>query len=239
MPADGVQAFQQAVQALNQHGICVGLCSDSPLPQLQQLAGELGLTGPIVAENGNVVSYNDQTVAVNELPGIAIFKQHVAELASRQELKQSPDFIAPEFGGQPVAPGSWGFGADRIASVSVSGPAPFIEALGQHFASWPGISVDCSPEYNFLAIHPGPDFTQGKANTLQLLAQHGCGVVMVGNSMSDWAGPNSGVLSTFVGRARISPGVQSHSAYVSSQPLLAGVVDILNHLVDGAEGAKP
>ena len=47
-------AVSQAIRRLEEHSIIVGLVSGRTLPELESLAGELGITGPIIAENGGV-----------------------------------------------------------------------------------------------------------------------------------------------------------------------------------------
>jgi len=44
----------QAIRRLEEQGIIVGLVSGRTLPRLESLARDLGITGPIIAENGGV-----------------------------------------------------------------------------------------------------------------------------------------------------------------------------------------
>lgn len=47
-------AVFQAIRRLEEHSITVGLVSGRTLPELESMAGELGISGPIIAENGGV-----------------------------------------------------------------------------------------------------------------------------------------------------------------------------------------
>jgi len=61
----------QVIRHLEKKGITVGLVSGRTLPQLDRMARELGITGPIIAENGGVAR-----VTVNgELVDLGFFRQ--------------------------------------------------------------------------------------------------------------------------------------------------------------------
>jgi hypothetical protein len=227
-----VVLLKQAVINAKGKSLFVGLCSDSPLPQLQKLLGQLGIDGPVIAENGNVLSNNGKILAINPLLAIDTCKQQICELAQELGILQTEDLIAKEFGGVASEDfdKQWGFGANRLSSVSVFGPAKLIEKLGGGLSGQVGISVDCSPEYNYLAIHPGSDYKQNKGNALGLLVAYGHNVIMIGNSMSDWVDPVLGVQCTFVANSRVTNDVLEQASYVSDKPLTKGVIDIINQI---------
>jgi hypothetical protein len=157
----------------------------------------------------------------------------IAVHAEQLMCVQDEDCIAPEFGGNLVNPNSnsWSFGANRQTSVTVFGPAALIESLGTTFNGNPNYTVDSSPEYNYVAIHPGNNYRVNKGITLNLLSSYGYTVVMVGNSTSDWVEPTLGVQCAFVANARISKDITEKAAYVSKKRLVEGVIDILTKLV--------
>lgn len=232
IPQYDVEKLKQAVREAKSKGVSVGICSDSPLPQLQILAETVGIDGPILAENGNILYHNGQMVVMNPLTDIELYKQQVVKEAQKFGICQGLDSVAREFGGEysknPEL--QWSFGANRYASVTVFGPSEMLKRLGEKFGAVPNISVDCSPQYNFLAIHPGDDYTQGKGKALSQLAQYNHTIVMIGNSMSDWVEPSSGVLSTFVANARITDEIVAKASYISHDILVKGVIDILNNI---------
>lgn len=234
---ESVFALKEQVANLKVQGVIVGLCSDSPLSPLIGLATQLGLDSetPIVAENGNIIHYGGQTVAVNPLPSLEEFKMQI--LAVADGLPQAEDTIAPEFGGHEpnFSDGQWAFGQGRVASVTVFGPVELITELGNLFGNVPGISIDCSPDFNFFAIHSGSDYTKNKGKTLAELVALGHNVTMVGNSKSDWVDPATGVKCAFVGGSRITPQITEQAAYVSSESTLNGVVDILTHIAQAKD----
>lgn len=229
---EDITSLQRAVSAANQKGISVGLCSDSPLQQLQEFAARLSIDGPIIAENGNLIFNNGKTLTVNSLDLIELIKDQISERAKELEYQQNMDCIAPEFGGKKMDPssGTWGFGANRQTSITVFGPSTLIETLGETYNGNSDFSVDSSPEYNYFAIHPGSNFKVNKGKTLNTLSAYGYNVVMVGNSISDWVEPTSGVQCAFVASSRISGDIEEKAAYVSSKPLVKGVVDILQQI---------
>lgn len=148
-------------------------------------------------------------------------------------LKQTDDSIAPEFGGSPVDVQNslWSFGANREASITVFGSAYLIERLGSHFnGQKQEFSVDCSPEYNFFAIHPGENYKLNKGQALNTLAAFGQNIIMVGNSMSDWVEPEQGVICAFVNGARINSDIVNKAGYISDKQTIKGVIDILEKI---------
>ncbi|MBL7159571.1 HAD hydrolase family protein [Candidatus Microgenomates bacterium] len=221
--------FSQAVDQLKKQGFGIGLCSDSPLPQLVEFSQQVGLAdGPIIAENGSIISNNGRKIILNELDGISGFKGMIIDVASGS-YKQDKDCVAPEFRGKTPDYSSnfWAFGANRETSVSVFGPPEFIGQLGKVFTDTQGISIDCSPKYNYFAIHPG-DCQQNKGKTLTLLSQFSYNVIMIGNSQSDWVCPSTGARCAFVRGSRISEETKEKAFYFSDKPTINGVIDILS-----------
>lgn len=230
---EDIHLLKQTIAQAKEKGLSVGLCSDSPLPQLEELAVKLGIDCPILAENGNILYNANQTLTLNALPGINTYKEQISLLASISGFQQTDDCIAPEFGGSPVDVQNslWSFGANRVASVTVFGPTQLIQELGSHFNSLEqGISVDCSPEYNYFAIHPGENYKLNKGKVLNTLSVYGYNIIMVGNSMLDWVESDQGVICTFVSGARINPDVANKAAYISNKPVIKGVIDILEKI---------
>lgn len=218
---------------LKAKGVSLGLCSDSPVDPLQDLAHRLGLDGVVVAENGNLVVHDGKKVTVRSLPDIAECRRIIEEIAAREGFVRTDDMLSPEFGGVPLDSGDrWAFGKGRETSVSVFGPAKLIEALGQEIGGNDQISVDCSPEYGFFGIHPGR-YKENKGKTLELVRKGRPTVILVGNSMSDWVPPQTGVQCAFVGDARISEEVAAQAFFRADPSAKAGkgAIACLRHIV--------
>ena len=49
-----IRHLEELIRHLEEQGIIVGLVSGRPLPELESLAHDLGITGSIIAENGGV-----------------------------------------------------------------------------------------------------------------------------------------------------------------------------------------
>ncbi len=233
IPAEDIHSLRQAVAKAKEKGFSVGLCSDSPLLQLKNVAEQLGVNGPILAENGNVLAHANQTLRLNALPSIDEYKEQINLVAADSGFKQTSDCVAPEFGGAPIDVQNlkWSFGANRETSITVFGPSQLIQQLGLHFSSnHERFSVDCSPEYNFFAIHPGNNYKKNKGHTLNTLSDYGHNIIMVGNSMSDWVEPDHGVICTFVSDAKINPDVAYNAGFISGKPVIKGIIDILENI---------
>lgn len=233
IPGGDIHLFKHAITKAKEKGLSVGLCSDSPLLQLKEIAEKLGIDGPILAENGNILTHANQTLILNGLPSIDAYKAQVSLLATEFGFEQTCDCVAPEFGGIPVDVQGlkWSFGANRETSITVFGPSRLILLLGSHFrGNQQEFSVDCSPEYNYFAIHPGDNYKRNKGQALNTLSVYGHNIIMAGNSMSDWVEPDHGVVCTFVSGARINPDVTNKAGYISGKPLVEGVIEILENL---------
>ncbi len=225
-------ALLAAIEQKKQQGYVVGLCSDSPELQLAQFAETLKIDGPIISENANMVTFQDQELVINPFPEQASYMDKVQEFAQYFGMEQVADCVAPEFGGKAVnyEQKEWAFGANRLTSISVFGPSDFILELGAELANEEGISIDCAPQDHFLAIHKGSNFRDHKGKLLAHLAKYQYNVTMIGNSNSDWVDPASGVKCAFVGDSRASKDVQEQAEMVSTLPYSKGVVEILNSM---------
>ena len=222
--------FRSQTARLKLLGCEIGLGSDSPQPQLARLASWLGISGPIIAENGSLVSYSGKVAALESFETCAALRQEI--LATAKELphyRQMTDCTSRQFGGDAVIfeLNEWAFGADRQASVSVFGPAAFLQQIVDRMGGEkPG--MDCAYESNFLAFHPAQDFRRAKAQTLAEISKTGVEVVMIGNSLSDWVEPEHRVHCLLVGNATAD--VKATGALVSKLDYFAGVLDCLTRI---------
>lgn len=239
-----VASLVRQVCRLERIGIAVGLCSDSPLDDLVRLADRLSLRGPIFAESGGVVTYNSEEQQFRFLIERQALFDQIALLAFLHDYRV-PDWAksgvgSPEFANLDDEPrfldyesGEWAFGRGRKASLSVFAPAPLIELIvdwvrnsGLHH-HW---HMDVSPEYNFLGIHAYP-VQECKGEIIDLMAQFGKQILMVGNSNSDLV--REGAACAFVGNAQIAPNQAQYIAqnqYTAQNQYIAGVIEILSKI---------
>lgn len=227
-----LSAFQQVVKKLIAQGIGIGLNSDSPLPQLIDFARKIGIqNAPIIAENGLLIAYEGKKLFLNKLSDYIGVRKSIHSYAQSIGYHRASDSTHPAFGGKPLMyeAGAWAFGANREASISLFGPSDLITKLGIEFSDIDGASVDCDPQYNYFAVHPG-DYRKNKGRALSMLSQFGHNVVMVGNSASDWVDPITGVQCAFVGGSRITQEMKEKATYCSDCPAARGVVDILQKI---------
>lgn len=224
--------LRSAVETAQERGWTVGLCSDSPLGALQGFAIRMGLGSniPIIAENGNLVAYRDKTAVVRSLSDVDALKRKVVELASISGIEEAVPVLAPEFGGAPLSAGDvFAFGAGRTTSLAVFGPPFFINKLRFIGAGLASVGMDVSPQFGYFALHPIPDFRNGKRLTLDLLAGSGNQVVMVGDSVSDFT-PSPDVACAFVFGHTLPPALAMQAWCIADAPLIEGVVQILNNV---------
>jgi hypothetical protein len=234
LPAESKLLLQHQISRLAASGIQVGLCSDSPLdPLYHHIAKPLGIKGPIIAENGNVIRYQNVEFCLRELSMIQSLRDKITDLieSSFTPYNQQKDCLSMEFGGKlpRFELNEWAFGAGRKTSISVFGPPQLIEYLDKHLPLEPGLSKDASPQYNYFAIHPS-NFRTNKGETLRALAAFGYDMTMVGNSMSDWVAPDSKVRCGFVGESTVSDDILAKASLTSEKPCAEGVIEILSRL---------
>lgn len=227
--------IQNLIRSLSAKGIQVGLCSDSPMqPLIDRIANPLGITGPIIAENGNIVRHDNFACCLRDLPSLHALREKISFIIDNYPAfyRRKDDCSSAEFGGTlpRFDRNEWAFGAGRETSIAIFGPRKLIESLGKDLVLPPTLSMDVSPEYNYLAIHPG-NFRLNKGETLQALSAFGYDVTMVGNSMSDWVAPDSGVRCGFVAESRVPEEILQQASYVSELPCADGVADILKKLL--------
>ncbi|MEV0265863.1 hypothetical protein AB0I49_31645 [Streptomyces sp. NPDC050617] len=234
-------AFREGVRALRSAGVRVGLCSDSPLEQLWEFGRAIGLGTPpdfpVIAENGNVAA--DGTVRVmTPFSRRTAIAERMAELARQSGLRRVADVLAPEFGGSAPAAREWGFGANRRASLSLFGPADFIESAIRHLTEWAlrdrwELSVDISPARTFAGLHPYSPTRLGKRRAFAELAAAGeRNMLMVGDSAADWIPDVPGVRSAFVAHSDVPAEAATGAWHFSDRPVLAGVIDILGKVTE-------
>lgn len=236
LEAGKLQELKAEIQQLQQLEIAVGLCSDSPLVSLSELASYIGITGPILAEMGSVISFFNNKEIIVQFEELDLVKNEIKRYAEELGYVQREDSFAPEFekSGVRVAPdfanSEWSFGAGRLASISVFGPRELIVLLARHLRGYLdgagfSASLDSSPQHNFLGIHPGQGLTR-KAEILTRLAEFGKRCLMVGDAATDFV--NVPLARTaFVGNAKVSEDMRNRAAYISQEDGLSGVIEIL------------
>ena len=238
--ASWLARFRTLVAELASVGFKVGLCSDSPLPQLQRFGEQIGLpiqgAFPILAENGNVFAYEDEVSLLTSSTQLTPLRSQIEMLAKHAGLRKLADVVAPEFGTGAIRMNAnqWAYGANRLTSLAVFAPRAFIASAGNEVIDWArsqrlDIGFDCSPDNNFLAAHPYDPVSKGKGIALARLAATER-VLMIGNSHADWVDPSTKVRCAFVGDADIATSIRSRAWYMSSALLNHGVLDVLTHV---------
>lgn len=246
--------FQVLVEELRAKKVYVGICSDSPLPQLKLLCKTLGLDSftPILAENGNLYFNGTKTIPIRSFTPnmLETIRQTALSVAGDLSLIRVDDVIAPEFGGKEFdVETHWGIGANRTNSFSLFGSEELISKVGAQLDiifSNPEyeIGVDCAPAHNYLGAHPIVDFRDGKKLAMQWVLDNSSltldSIWMIGDSKSDWMGiDNPKIRSCFVNQAKISEEMADGAFKVSQLSTLAGVNDLLESIRDSIQLSTP
>lgn len=235
--------FHKQVDHLRADDIRIGLCSDTPLEQLMGIAQSMDLPQPtpILAENGNLFYDGGDTIIRKRLSERVHDEilQRAQAIADECGYSRVADVVAPEFSDVVIDYSVlWGVGANRRTSISLFGPPDFIQRVGQevsraYLTNGQDVSVDISPEHNFLGIHPIDNFLYGKSVGMEWLWEHSENVSsgidslwMIGDSPSDLVGTaHPKMRSCFVATEKLSDQQRAEAFYISEQPLLAGVTD--------------
>jgi hypothetical protein len=231
---EDVSKLQELIRALKEKGMSVGLCSDSPLQQLIHFGSNLGIDGPVVAENGNIIFYNGNKIILNGINNVERIKSWLTEHLVEYGYPNVEDCIAPEFGGKSFDNPSieWAFGANRETSITVFGSEEVMRIVYPMIAKcYPSLTIDYSFSLpGYIGIHQG-EFKKQKGICLNTLSLFGHSIVIVGNSMSDWVERDNGVMCAFVAGSRIDEKTAKNCAYVSDKQTIKGVIDILEKLL--------
>lgn len=235
---ESLMQLKETISTAQKLGFGVGLCSDSSLAKLELLAKELNLEGPILAENGNIVKFGEQTIIVRSLEGFEDITEEVRKVLTSNGFEETIDLSPLVFGGihADYDHGKWSFGSGRISSISIYAPKRAIETLSDRFEHRKGLSIDVSPDHNYFCIHPN-DYSKNKSKTLQLIRSFTKNVLMIGNSSSDWMEPETSVDVGFVKNASVDDYHYNKAKYRAARPLCLGVSDILLEHIGGIPDA--
>lgn len=233
---EALEELIEKIHQLSKNGFTVGLNSDSPLPQLKELAKKLGIAGTvIIAENGAIVSYHDKEICLRTIENIDSIKSAIKTIADNFGLIQSPDIVACEFGGRKIKPKEWGFGANRAGTLSLfSLDKNFLSEVKKMMgiiASKQAVDCDFSPDYGFFSIHSCENFRRGKAEILERLAEAGHKVVSIGDSLSDYAGYSLPNRVVFVRNGLPDAILNQSHVSVSQFKGIGGVIETLNKIL--------
>lgn len=227
----GFGKVREIASSLQTEGYSIGLCSDSSARKLINLAESLGINGPIIAENGNIIKYKEKTIVIEEIKNRSGIINRARKILNSGGFQETEDKNPLQFSGKHAdyEKNEWAFGSDRLSSISIYANAEAIKLFDERAKEFPNVSIDSTPEYESLIIHP-KDYRQNKGKALTLIREIGQRVIMIGNTLSDWVDPSSGVECGFVENSRIPNEIRNKSAYVSRKHLAFGVADILTKI---------
>ena len=232
------ELLKSEIQQLQGQGVAVGLCSDSPGMPLQRLAQQLGMRGPILAENGNLLLIDRDSVVLNPLPNRLELETQIRSIARANGFTEEPQMEAVDFGGSPPdLRGRFAFGRGRQTSVACFGDPGFIARLElvsreQGWAQTFGVSLDCNPNwgpYGVAIAHPGSAVVAGKGMALDLLTRYGIERSwIIGDGAADCIEGNSKVRSFLVGQ--LGSPLGARAARATPQAGLAAVIELMNEV---------
>jgi len=173
------------------------LNSDSPLEVLKQFTKDFGFNEKVkfkyIAENGVVFDgfsneLQEFIIAKNlglSSDEIVTFKKQINDTTQQNPhssksiqnslCRKEPDvtshgFLKKEDLNKRDYNKYFYFGEGRQKSITVFSNKEFIGELGKQ--QWKNSSIDCSPEYNFFAIHKGKDYKNSKSNAYKLILDY-------------------------------------------------------------------
>lgn len=236
-------------------GIVIGLCSDSPLPLLEQWAEELGFTGPIVFEQGagfcdavggsalsvlpNATDWfprlRDEVVrlALTKVPRYGIYIGDNTTLVRNGVLLPGPcEYYLLVSGTRRYSFAAHVRRRDATSGLLVIDPVELrrmrleIEAIARSITDEP-LDVDENAEYGTLIIHAA---RTRKANGVRALLERmgATSLVFIGDSKPDFIG-DPRVIQCAVGNAQEE--YKQHCQFVAQGTYTAGVIELLEMIL--------
>ena len=236
--------LMDAVTEVQSAGIFVGLCSDSPLAPLAQLAARWGMTGPILSENGDYATSRGQSVALKKIEMVDEVKKEIRRIAIGLGYEEKTEMYAVDFDPrQSLLSGSFAFGQGRSASLSCFADKSLIEALRAELPAalkrggiTEPIAFDFNPNcgpYGVAILHAGKEVRSGKQDAMDILATGGVKKVwMIGDGPADvLTGPSQE--SFLVGQLANSP-LAKMAQGATSLPGVVGAIEMMRAVVKRA-----
>lgn len=234
----------EAVNQVQASGVSVGLCSDSPLAPLAQLAARWGMNGPILSENGDLVTSRGQSVALKRIDMMDRVKSEIRRIANTLGYEERPEMYAVDFDSrQTPLSGSFAFGQGRSASISCFADSSLIEQLREELPAalkregiTESLAFDFNPNcgpYGVAILHAGQDVRSGKQDAMDLLPAGGVKKIwMIGDGPADVVvGPS--VESFLVGQSKNSP-LARKAQGSTPLPGVIGAIELMGEVVKRA-----
>ena len=235
-----------AIQNIQSSGWTIGLNSDTPLDVLKHDAQELGLNGPIIAERGAIVNFDERTI-VNEEDMEMFSHSKEALITLLQEVGiPTESHNGLEIFEQIKAPGTPHdtkvfFNNSRQLSIGMffrsydEYGVPYIDEeftteiaqeLMPLYPNFDDLLVDLNHEYGILIL--SRDSSHKRPGTMQYMQELGFTQIgMVGNSISDFIG-NDIALHYAVGNS--TEEFKKNADYIAEGTITSGVIEILDKI---------
>ncbi|MCL4373570.1 MAG: HAD hydrolase family protein [Candidatus Marsarchaeota archaeon] len=245
-----LRQLRGVVESLENRGWKIGLSSDTPLRVLLDWENEIGLNGPVVAENGQLLMVDGKTIVKDRTIPIEFGKmfKYVQTLldAAKITVWSDGDPVAKIRSGEPI--GERGETVVMLNPLRICSLGLFVRTNdGTHFRfpsrdeynrvlevikpvlEWQAISThnDLSAEDGVIIIAPqGRNKRDGAKLLMQELGLEQ--ICMVGNSMSDYLGDDI-ALHYAVGNA--SNEFKDKAVCIAENDTTGGVIEILTKLL--------
>ncbi len=233
-----------AINEAQSKGLTIGLNSNTPFQGLAIWRERLGMNGPIIAENGAVVSGDDGTPQFDEQEAVQY------RIAQKAVAKRLGTLGVSTWSGNPVEALRKGvrFGESgqtvalinnlRQCSLSffvrvVDQDGSFIidnreterisDLVGDLYPDFDDAVLDINPEYGIIIAGRQKNNKYAGGQKLRSLLNYTGTFDMIGNSMGDYLGD----LANHYAVANATEEYQKMSGYIASQPLTSGVIEIL------------
>lgn len=250
--------LKQSIKRAKNNGVIIGLSSDSPAETLSAISRDLGIDGPIVAEGGAVLRADGKDTLLNpggsaiRLCSNALIEhltnnRQMSRLISIGDVNRLSRLLV-EHGDI--------LGANATEAIFINGMrlasmsffyfkrnnmkwVPYPKQL-EYITKWSlnylisnkliirsNLIIDCNIDYGISILHHKGTKKFLAVQPLQTLYPN-TKIFIIGDSMFDWHGENTGVVHCAVANA--SPEYKRHCSHVVDKPHTYGVIRLIDKI---------
>ena len=234
---------------LQKRGWVLGLNSDTPVSALKNWGNILGLQGPIIAEKGGVVMFDEQIYfdkkiqeefkksradiieIAKKIPNIFIWEGDQVDLLKRKEkLPQAALSTAILISNLRLLGISFHIREVDINGTLINNKEKFKNIISELRSSYPktdDLEIDENPEYGIVILSSSKTNKRNGAKRVMELASW-TNIGMVGDSISDYLGDDIAVQYAV---ANSSPEYKQRSKFLATQSYSNGVKEICDLII--------
>ncbi len=220
-------AVSQAIRLLEEHGIMVGLVSGRTLPRLDRMARSLGVSGPLIAENGGVARLKADSglleLGYSRQPALDALRK--LQTRYPEAIKELPD------------------NADRLIDLVIHSDGVAVSELRKHLEEtlFPGQGTPQLLDSGYMLHLMQSGISKGKTllNLIDKLAFDDLtsdNVITFGDSLTDMSlfefFPNCVLILNPKLTPQHSEELEKIAGYVSEHSVEEGFIEVVSHIID-------